>query len=355
MPAPGDFDPHLVPGYIDRVIASDNPATQLALFQDGGQKNLGLWEQLGAITPEQAAALNTRGTAAVDEAVLTTTPEVIRRFEIETGVKVEGTYVGDYGSSVEGGPRSVGGTDNDRTFVSLFNGDDVSALAQNRYPDLPVAEAVATTRQELLQQYAGFQAEATNSHLQANYGVGSTDLGAGTYGGVSVSRPGGPTDLYGGGTVRTNLAVRGQAVFIEPDGSHHPASGDALVDAEHLQRTGYGSGDDPGPMSGDVRRMTPADYQATLHQQAGVAAGIDPGDVTRPQIPSATKAVLRAAEAGTRLGANVMDPDLVAVANRLRLEPQNAPQILAEAGMTTRTFLERARSNVLHQVESATS
>lgn len=352
IPAPTEMNADLVPGYISRTVASDNPADQLALFQDGGRRNLGLWEEMGVITPEQAAVLNGRGSTAVDDAMIRTAPETIRRFEADTGVGVERVHVADSGSSAGSGARSIAGTDNDRTLVPTFTEPDVLGLARDRYPNLPPEQAIARTHQELTQQYTQHTADTAGDYLRGAYGVESADLGFGVYGGINAPRPGGPTDLYGGGTVRVRTSVQGQGTVIEPDGSFHRTSGDAVVDAEHLQRSRYGWSDEPMSPTGDIRRMTPADYQATLREQAHTAARIDPLDTTQPQLADATKAVQRAAETGKRMGVETIDPKFVRVAEQLRLRPQEAPQILADAGMTRRTFLERARASVLQQVDA---
>jgi hypothetical protein len=100
--------------------------------------------------------------------------------------------------------------------------------------------------------------------------------------------------------------------------------------------------------------MTEADYHTTLHEQVQRLHAVDPFDQSQPLVAMTAKAVQRAAEAGRRLGAPVMDPDLVAVANRLRANPQDAPQILAEAGLTRRAFVERAQINVNRQAAAVT-
>jgi membrane protein CcdC involved in cytochrome C biogenesis len=351
-PAPGDMDANLIPGYLNRAIASDNPADQLAPLANGGRRNLGLWEERGVITGEQAAAFNSRMSSAVDQSVTRSTPEAVRRFQAETGVEVNQTLAGDSGSSAGRGSRSVGGTDNDRTFVPEFDEGDVLSLARDRYPDLPADQAIARTHQELTETYSRHHAEAAAETLHSNYGINPQEAGFNVYNGISNPRAAGPVDIYGAGTVRTLAAVGGRTNVIQPDGTSYRTSGDALVDAEHLQRSRYGWADEPtGPYS-DVRRMTDADYHATLQEQVAQVQSLNPANDTVPQLASAAKNVQRAADAGQRLGAQVMDPEVVAVANRLRADPQSAPQILADAGMTRRTFVERAQSNVLRQADA---
>ena len=119
-----------------------------------------------------------------------------------------------------------------------------------------------------------------------------------------------------------------------------------------MQRAKFGTSDEPMTPYGDIRRMTDADYQASLQQQSTTVQNLDPVDTSRPQVSDAAKAVVRANDAGRALGTPVMDPGLVDLSNRIRANPQNSAQILAEGGYTRRTFLEAAQTNVNAQVDA---
>ena len=345
-PSIRDMDVDGARDFVRNAVDSDMPADQLAPFANRSQRDLALLEEQGWITPQQAEVLTTRASAAVNEATVNSAQTAIDKFEAGSHVRVEEVLVGDSGASAAGGPRSVG-SDNDKTFVPRFNEDDLLDYARNRYPNMPPEQAVATAHQELTQRYADRHAFEIDDYLRRNYNVRLEDLGVGAYDGISTQRPGAQADLYGAGTTRVRQSVQGEATVIRRDGSSYQASGDALVDAEHLGRWQHNRADEPMTGYDNVRRMTDADYQQSIQEQIRKVERLDPTDTSRPQIQDGAKSVQRAAEASRRMGRDAMDPDVVEVANRLRQEPQRTPQILQDAGMTREQFLTRARENVL--------
>ena len=333
---------------VQAAIDSDDPKRQLEVFRDRGADRLGVAEERGLLSPQEARTLTSRATAAVNEAVTKSATTAMTSFQETTGVKITELVVGDSGSSAAQGARSIL-SDNDRTLIPQFEYTSLQIYANRNH-----GGNVEAAYQDLKSQYRDLHAATADRYLQLHHGVKAEDLGCQLYAGMG-SKSSGPDDIYGPGFTRVRQSVAGRGTVIQPDGRAYTIDGDGVVQAEHLESTGWdrfsrraagGAEPDIDPYA-DVRRMSAGDEVESIRQQTIKAGHIDPADATRPQVVNAAKAMDRTAKAGRRLGStDGLDPEIVEVSKAIRENPQAAGQILKSHGLTREDYLRRVRDGV---------
>jgi hypothetical protein len=328
-------------GEIERAVNAQTTRDQLAPFRGRGRVGLGLLEEQGRLSAEQGRSLAGAATDAVNDATARAAPNAIRSFQAETGVQVREVLVGDSGSSAGSGSgvRSAI-SDNDRTTLPVYEAESFQRYARQHH-----GGDARAAREALDRLYARQHHLALDAELQHRYSVTSDDLDCSTYAGLGGTKvSGGKLDEYPAGTTNVRQSVRGGVTVVRPDGGSYRTSGDAIIDQQYSHRARDGAG--PAAPFADPRYIDAEDSRHVLREQATRAGELDPANLSRPQIQDGAKSVLRAADAGRRLGATPLDPDLVDLAGRLRQDPANASAILARAGMTREQFLRRVQSEV---------
>ena len=326
---------------ISRAAHSTDLADRLAPLRNGGRNHLGLLEEGGGLTPQATRSINTAADAAVDDAVRTSAPEAMARFENEFGVKVTKVVVGDSGSS--SGPGSTTRsilTDNDRTFVPVFDKNDVIAYA--RRTGLRVDDAHA----QLVGNYRQIHHEGATGHLRRVYNVSDGDVDFSTYEGIGPAST--PDDTYGAGQTRIRQSL-GRGEVIRPDGRSYRIDGDGVNLAEGIQRERFWrTGGVPDSEYGDLRYMTTSDYERSLDQQGMAGRSLNPDDYQVPQIKKAAKAVSRAAEALDGLGrGGEIDDRVLAISRDIKKHPDRIAQILNKNNLDHREFVTLARDELM--------
>ena len=275
----------------DGISGQTDPNQVRQLYQNRGMKSLRELEKSGHITPDQARALNQSVTQSVNETIDAATPQAMREFEKQTGVKIKEVMVGDSGSSARvGAARSVK-TDADRAIMATF--DDATfnnrvrqMMAEN--PALNEAQARQAMQEQLQSQFSRTHqqhvADALNKPDMPSLEL--DDVGYQNYSGVSGDP--GVADSYSANFNRARMQQGNVKVYQQkPNGqiTTHRASGQAMLDQEALtaaKQAGASSEEAAKIIESMQPKFDLPDAQNMLvRQQQAVANSSDPHTVAK--------------------------------------------------------------------------
>jgi hypothetical protein len=304
---------------------SVDPARVLALYKNGGMKELGRLEAAGAISASEAKVLNQVLGHEVEGSIHAGVNDAISEFQRSgLGVRVREVLVGDSGSSaIAGKARSVF-TDFDRTAVAQFERADVIAYAERNGME------PAKAYDELNRVFTRMQERAVDARLTSR-GVSAADVDYKTYSGFGSTA--GHADSYPSGFALTRQSVQGRTTVFRADGTTYRSGGDTILDQWRLNKAAMGE----GSALGVEAKITSAEIPGIAEKQLESL-------VAHSDAKSAAKAIDRLQYCASRLGGSV-DSRVASVAQAIKADPQGAAGVLARHGMTEAEFVTAARED----------
>jgi len=333
--APLDLPPQLTLKKAKLLGALDSGSDEaiLGLYKNGGMKELGALEAMGHIDDGMADELNRVLRENGQSSILSGTKTTVDEFGEQTGVRVKKLTMGDSGSSSIRGTKQSVLTDFDRTLVVDFNESDLAEYARKGGIDPD------TARQQLGEKFKVMHEEAVDASLRSK-GLTNDDIGYASYNGIGAGA--GHADAYSkaytyfrqwkGSGLEFKIGEDGRMLLNADGGAAcYKTGGQAVIDANELVTGKYSGHYDADPM-----RYTWSDWESVIGQQKMAAAHYT-------DVKHLAKALDRASEAATKMGAGMGDPVIEGIATQIRKNPQDALGILNRNGLTKSTFVNRAK------------